>query len=132
VICNADEGDPGAFMDRSVLEGDPHKVLEGMAIAAFAIGADQGYVYVRGEYPLAIFAPEDGDQAGRAPASSWVAASSNTGFSPSRRHSHAGAGAVRSAARRRLSSPSIVGAAAAPRGRVLPTRRPSGLWATRP
>ena len=54
VICNADEGDPGAFMDRSVLEGDPHRILEGMAIAAFAIGADQGYVYVRGEYPLAI------------------------------------------------------------------------------
>ena len=54
VICNADEGDPGAFMDRSVLEGDPHRVLEGMAIAAFAIGADQGYIYVRGEYPLAI------------------------------------------------------------------------------
>jgi bidirectional [NiFe] hydrogenase diaphorase subunit len=54
VICNADEGDPGAFMDRSVLEGDPHKVLEGMAIAAFAVGAEQGYVYVRGEYPLAI------------------------------------------------------------------------------
>ena len=54
VICNADEGDPGAFMDRSVLEGDPHKVLEGMAIAAFAVGADQGFIYVRGEYPLAI------------------------------------------------------------------------------
>jgi len=54
VICNADEGDPGAFMDRSVLEGDPHRVLEGMAIAAFAVGADQGYVYVRGEYPLAV------------------------------------------------------------------------------
>lgn len=54
VICNADEGDPGAFMDRSVLEGDPHRVLEGMAIAAYAVGADQGYMYVRGEYPLAI------------------------------------------------------------------------------
>jgi bidirectional [NiFe] hydrogenase diaphorase subunit len=54
VICNADEGDPGAFMDRSVLEGDPHKVLEGMAIAAFAVGAEQGFIYVRGEYPLAI------------------------------------------------------------------------------
>jgi bidirectional [NiFe] hydrogenase diaphorase subunit len=54
VICNADEGDPGAFMDRSVLEGDPHRVLEGMAIAAFAVGAEQGYVYVRGEYPLAV------------------------------------------------------------------------------
>ena len=54
VICNADEGDPGAFMDRSVLEGDPHKVLEGMAICGYAIGADEGYIYVRAEYPLAI------------------------------------------------------------------------------
>jgi bidirectional [NiFe] hydrogenase diaphorase subunit len=54
VICNADEGDPGAFMDRSVLEGDPHRVLEGMAIAGYAIGAKQGYIYVRGEYGLAI------------------------------------------------------------------------------
>ncbi len=54
IICNADEGDPGAFMDRSVLEGDPHRVLEGMAIAAFAVGAEQGYIYVRGEYPLAF------------------------------------------------------------------------------
>ena len=54
IICNADEGDPGAFMDRSVLESDPHAVLEGMAIAAYAVGADQGFVYVRAEYPLAI------------------------------------------------------------------------------
>lgn len=54
VVCNADEGDPGAFMDRSLLEGDPHKVIEGMAIAAYAIGAEEGYVYVRAEYPLAI------------------------------------------------------------------------------
>lgn len=54
VICNADEGDPGAFMDRSVLEGDPHSVLEGMAIAAYAIGADAGYIYVRAEYPEAV------------------------------------------------------------------------------
>jgi bidirectional [NiFe] hydrogenase diaphorase subunit len=54
VVCNADEGDPGAFMDRSVLEGDPHRLLEGMAIAAYAVGADQGFVYVRAEYPLAI------------------------------------------------------------------------------
>jgi NADP-reducing hydrogenase subunit HndC len=54
VACNADEGDPGAFMDRSVLEGDPHAVLEAMAIAAYAIGATQGYIYVRAEYPLAI------------------------------------------------------------------------------
>ncbi len=54
VVCNADEGDPGAFMDRSVLEGDPHRLLEGLAIAAYAVGAHQGYVYVRAEYPLAI------------------------------------------------------------------------------
>lgn len=54
VCCNADEGDPGAFMDRSVLEGDPHVVLEAMAIAGYAIGADQGYIYVRAEYPIAI------------------------------------------------------------------------------
>ncbi len=54
VICNADEGDPGAFMDRSILESDPHRVLEGMAIAAYAVGATHGYVYVRAEYPPAI------------------------------------------------------------------------------
>ena len=54
VVCNGDEGDPGAFMDRSVMEGDPHKLLEGMAIAGYAIGADEAYIYVRAEYPLAI------------------------------------------------------------------------------
>mgnify|MGYP006284635619 CR=1 FL=1 len=54
VVCNADEGDPGAFMDRSVLEGDPHSVLEGMIIAGYAIGASEGYIYCRAEYPLAI------------------------------------------------------------------------------
>ncbi len=54
VICNADEGDPGAFMDRSVLESDPHRVLEGMAIGAYAVGANKGYIYVRAEYPLAV------------------------------------------------------------------------------
>ncbi len=54
VCCNADEGDPGAFMDRSVLEGDPHSVIEAMAIAAYAIGSDHGYVYVRAEYPVAV------------------------------------------------------------------------------
>ena len=54
VVCNADEGDPGAFMDRSILEGDPHSVLEAMAICGYAIGADTGYVYIRAEYPLAI------------------------------------------------------------------------------
>lgn len=54
VCCNADEGDPGAFMDRSVLEGDPHSVLEAMAIAGYAIGANQGYIYIRAEYPIAV------------------------------------------------------------------------------
>ena len=54
VVCNADEGDPGAFQDRSVLEGDPHSVIEGMAIAGYAIGAKEGYIYVRAEYPLAV------------------------------------------------------------------------------
>ncbi|HNX38099.1 MAG TPA: NADH-quinone oxidoreductase subunit NuoF [Candidatus Cloacimonadota bacterium] len=54
VVCNADEGDPGAFMDRSVLEGDPHSVIEGMIIGAYAMGADEGYIYCRAEYPLAI------------------------------------------------------------------------------
>ncbi len=54
IICNADEGDPGAFMDRTIIESDPHIVLEGMAIAAYAVGASQGYVYVRAEYPLAV------------------------------------------------------------------------------
>ncbi|MBM7624353.1 NADH-quinone oxidoreductase subunit NuoF [Sporohalobacter salinus] len=65
IICNADEGDPGAFMDRSLLEGDPHKIIEGMVIAGYAIGADEGYVYVRAEYPLAIERLEKAlDQAG--------------------------------------------------------------------
>jgi len=54
IVCNGDEGDPGAFMDRSILESDPHLVLEGMAVAAYAVGADQGFIYVRAEYPLAI------------------------------------------------------------------------------
>ena len=54
IVCNADEGDPGAFMDRSVLEGDPHRVVEGMLIGAYVIGSDEGYIYCRAEYPLAI------------------------------------------------------------------------------
>ena len=54
VVCNADEGDPGAFMDRSILEGDPHSVLEAMAIAGYSIGANKGYIYVRAEYPIAV------------------------------------------------------------------------------
>ena len=64
VLCNADEGDPGAFMDRSVLEGDPHSVIEAMAIAAYAVGAEQGYVYVRAEYPLAVEPARLGPRAG--------------------------------------------------------------------
>ncbi|MBQ9565550.1 MAG: SLBB domain-containing protein, partial [Synergistaceae bacterium] len=54
VVCNGDEGDPGAFMDRSIMEGDPHKMIEGMIIAAYAVGAQEGYIYVRAEYPLAV------------------------------------------------------------------------------
>ncbi len=54
VVCNGDEGDPGAFMDRSIMEGDPHKMIEGMMIAAYAVGAQEGYIYVRAEYPLAV------------------------------------------------------------------------------
>ena len=54
IVCNGDEGDPGAFMDRSVMEGDPHKMIEGMLIAAYAVGASEGYIYVRAEYPLAV------------------------------------------------------------------------------
>ena len=54
IICNADEGDPGAFMDRSILEGDPYQLVEGMIIGAYAIGASFGYIYCRAEYPLAI------------------------------------------------------------------------------
>lgn len=54
VVCNGDEGDPGAFMDRSIMEGDPHKMIEGMMVAAYAVGAQEGYIYVRAEYPLAI------------------------------------------------------------------------------
>ncbi|MBT9172777.1 MAG: NADP-reducing hydrogenase subunit HndC [Syntrophomonadaceae bacterium] len=65
LVCNADEGDPGAFMDRSIIEGDPHAVLEGMLLAAYAIGASVGYVYVRAEYPLAIVRLEKAIEAAR-------------------------------------------------------------------
>ena len=54
VVCNGDEGDPGAFMDGSVMEGDPYKMIEGMTIAAYAVGAENGYIYVRAEYPLSV------------------------------------------------------------------------------
>ncbi|MEI3502759.1 MAG: hypothetical protein V8Q42_03525 [Anaerovoracaceae bacterium] len=55
VVCNGDEGDPGAFMDRSIMEGDPHQLLEGMMIAGYAAGAKEGYIYVRAEYPLSLY-----------------------------------------------------------------------------
>jgi len=55
VVANGDEGDPGAFMDRTLMESDPHRLLEGMAIAGYAVGAGQGFIYVRGEYPLAAY-----------------------------------------------------------------------------
>ena len=71
VICNADEGDPGAYMDRGILEGDPHSVIEGMIIGAYAIGASSGYVYVRAEYPLAVAEGKKGDQRGRGSTISW-------------------------------------------------------------
>ena len=54
IVCNGDEGDPGAFMDRSIMEGDPHKMIEGMMIGAYLVGAQNGYIYVRAEYPLAV------------------------------------------------------------------------------
>ena len=66
VVCNADEGDPGAFMDRSVLEGDPHCIIEAMAIAGYAVGADMGYVYVRAEYPIAVTRLQKAIEAARA------------------------------------------------------------------
>ena len=76
VVCNGDEGDPGAFMDRSVMESDPHRVLEGMAIAGYAVGASQGFVYVRGEYPLAVERLQQGDQPGDEAAACSAPASS--------------------------------------------------------
>src|SRR5208282_30931 len=65
VICNADEGDPGAFMNRSLLEGDPHSMLEGLTIAGYAVGAKRGFVYVRAEYPLAVERVQKAIQASR-------------------------------------------------------------------
>ena len=66
IVCNADEGDPGAFMDRSLIEGDPHTVLEGMVLGGYAIGATQGYIYIRAEYPIAIERMEEGIKQARA------------------------------------------------------------------
>ena len=84
VVCNADEGDPGAFMDRSVLESDPQRVLEGMAIAGYAVGAEQGYIYVRAEYPLAIKRLRSAIGQAERPTSSAPASSSPGSASTSR------------------------------------------------
>ena len=98
LICNADEGDPGAFMNRSLIEGDPHAVLEGMLIAAYAIGAEQGFIYVRAEYPLAIRRLRDGDRGACGASACWARTSSGAAshsISPSKK-----APAPSSAARR--------------------------------
>ena len=120
VICNADEGDPGAFMDRAVLEGDPHSVLEGMAIAGYAIGADKGYVYVRAEYPAGHRAPERRHRAGpRDGAAGQEHLRDRLSISTS---SCAWGPAPSSAARKRRSSPRSKGSAAS-RGPSRPSRR---------
>ncbi len=99
VICNADEGDPGAFMDRSVLESDPYRVLEGMAIAAFAVHATEGYVYCRAEYPLAV-APAARRRSGWRSAPGYLGAGDRwTPRSPST--SRSGSAPARSSAARR-------------------------------
>ena len=92
MICNADEGDPGAFMDRAVIEGDPHRLLEGLALAAYAIGASKAYIYIRAEYPLAIARL----QQAIAQAKAFGLLGQNildSGFSASRSSSSMGAGA---------------------------------------
>ena len=81
VCCNADEGDPGAFMDRSVLEGDPHAVMEAMAIAGYAIGSNQGYIYVRAEYPIAVERLQHRHQDRPRNTDCWATTSFGTGFS---------------------------------------------------
>ena len=97
IICNGDEGDPGAYMDRSVLEGDPHAVLEGMIIGAYVIGAKHGFFYIRAEYPLAVERIEKAIRQARAPACSARTSSAPTSASTSR---SASARAPSSAARK--------------------------------
>ena len=124
IICNADEGDPGAFMDRSVLESDPHAVLEGMAIGAYAVGATQAFIYVRAEYPLAIsrlqVAIRQAKRVGLLEAASSSPRSISTSTSASAR--------ARSCAGRRPRSwlPSRGGAARQARGRRSPPRAGCG------
>ena len=117
VICNGDEGDPGAFMDRSVMEGNPHSVIEGMMIAARAIGADEGYVYVRAEYPLAVQRVRTCGRGRRGRWACW-ATSSSAPASASGCRSWRGR-ALSSAARRPRSMASIEGE----RGMPGPSRR---------
>ena len=97
-ICNADEGDPGAFMDRSVLEGDPHAVIEGMLIGSLAIGAHEGYIYVRSEYPLAVSTITHAIRQAEAAAGCWATTSSAAAI---RCGSRFAAGRARSSAARK-------------------------------
>jgi len=124
IICNADEGDPGAFMDRSVLEGDPHSVIEGMLIGAYAMGVDEGYVYCRAEYPLAIkhlgIAIRQAEEAGYLGANIL-----NSGFN-FKLHVFAGAGAFVCGEETALMA-SIEGKRGMPRVRP-PFPAVSGLW----
>jgi hypothetical protein len=128
VICNADEGDPGAFMDRSVLESDPLRVLEGMTIAAYAVGADHGYVYVRAEYPLAIKRLK---KAIRQAEKAGLLGTHVCGTTSISRWKSASARAHLSAARKRRSSPRSK-ASAARRVHVRPTPPSAASGATRP
>lgn len=124
VICNADEGDPGAFMDRSILEADPHAVIEGIAIAAYAIGASEGYIYVRAEYPLAVHRVKIALQ--QAEESGFLGENIlNTGFS-FRLHVMEGAGAFVCGEETALMA-SIEGKRGMPRPRP-PFPAQSGLW----
>ena len=124
-MCNADEGDPGAFMDRSLLEGDPHAVLEGMLIAAYAIGAAEGYIYVRAEYPLAIERPGKGHRATCSAAVCWAGRSwaAGSGFEVTIKQ---GAGAFVCGEETALMA-SIQGERGMPRPRP-PFPAQSGLW----
>jgi len=124
IICNADEGDPGAFMDRSVLEGDPHSVIEGMLIGAYAMGVDEGYVYCRAEYPLAI--KHLGIAIGQAEEAGYLGTNIlNSGFN-FKLHIFAGAGAFVCGEETALMA-SIEGKRGMPRVRP-PFPAVSGLW----
>ena len=115
MVCNADESEPGTFKDRVVMEGDPFAVLEGMTIAALAVGAQQGYIYIRGEYPLASEAAAACHRRGRAQTACWARTSSAAAFAST--SSCAEAQARISAAKRRRSSIRIEGYRGEPRNK---------------